>query len=239
MLDAYLPYFTGRYGGEVELIVVVNGSTDGTAVFVRDYAKRHSQLKVIEEAKLIGKGASLMKGFEEATGTFIGFADADGATPPAAFQDLVDRIGDAGVIIASRWLEGAVVSPQQPLKRRIASRLFNGLVRALFRLKISDTQCGAKLMSGKALKQIMPSLGLTRWAFDVDVLFQFRRAGFRIVEVPTEWHDVKGSKLKVVRASLEMFLAMVRLRLIYSPFRSVVTIYNMTMGRFMHYGEES
>ena len=167
----------------------------------------------------------------QARGDYIGFVDADGATPPAAFQDLVDNIGQAGLIIASRRLPGAVVSPRQPWPRRVASRIFNWLVRRLFKLKITDTQCGAKLMTAAAWRDIVPRIGLTKWAFDVDMLFQTRRARYPITEIPTTWSDVAGSKLRVGRVSAQMFLAICRLRLLYSPLSWVVTLYDRVLGR--------
>ena len=162
------------------------------------------------------------------------FVDADGATQPPAFDELVKKIGDAGCIIASRWIPGAIVSPKQPLKRRIASRIFNWLVKTLFGVKIHDTQCGAKLCQGSAVKKVLPLLGLTRWAFDVDWLFQLHRCGYSIIETPTVWQDVGGSQLQVGKASTEMFIAIVRLRLLHSPFKFIVTIYDRPIGRFVH-----
>lgn len=236
-LDAYTSYFEAKYGKDVEFIVVVNGSRDGTEDIVREVAGRSPQVKSIIEPRAIGKGGAIMRGFEVATGEWVGFVDADNATLPEAFDDLVTHIGDAGVIIASRYIPGAKVSPRQPLSRRIASRVFNKLIRLLFKLKITDTQCGAKLLRGDAMRAALPHLGLTRWAFDVDLLFQLRRLGYRIAEVPTTWSDRGGSKLKIGRTSLEMFMAICRLRLLYSPFRWIVTIYDATMGRIVHLKE--
>ncbi|MDA0989306.1 MAG: glycosyltransferase family 2 protein [Verrucomicrobia bacterium] len=222
MLEAYLPHFSMRYPDSVEMIVVVNGSTDRTAEVVERYAGQYPLLRCVVEPRAVGKGGALMIGFAECTGELVGFSDADGATPPKAFQALIDNIGDAGAIIASRWRPDSDVSPRQPLSRRIASRLFNLLVRILFGLPISDTQCGAKLLKRDVLQQILPELGLTRWAFDVDLLFQVRRAGWPIREIATTWHDVKGSKIKVVQASSEMFMSLVRLRLMHSPFKFLI-----------------
>lgn len=233
MLEAYAGYFVPRYGDQLELIVVVNGSTDRTEQVARDFAARCPQLALIVEPKRIGKGGAVMRGFERAAGEQVGFVDADNATPPEAFEDLITHIGDAGAIIASRWLKGSVVSPRQPLKRRVASRIFNFLVRLMFRVRITDTQCGAKLIRRDALRDVLPRLGLTHWAFDVDLVFQLRRAGHRIVEWPTTWRDMSGSRLKVGRASFEMLVAIVRLRLLYSPFRWVVALYDHTIGRFI------
>ncbi|MBU4199517.1 MAG: glycosyltransferase family 2 protein [Verrucomicrobia bacterium] len=233
-LDAYLPYFSGRYGDNVEIMIIVNGSRDQTAVVARDYAARYRQVRVIIEPSPVGKGGAIMLGFARAQGERVGYVDADGATPPEAFQQLVEHIGSAGAIIASRWLRGAQVSPRQPLSRRIASRLFNKMVRLMFGFNISDTQCGAKLMTGAAVRRVLPYLGITRWAFDVDLLFQLHRAGFEIVEIPTVWRDVSGSRLKVVWASLDMLMAMVRLRLIYSPLKWIVSLYDVTLAPWIH-----
>ncbi|MDA0578321.1 MAG: glycosyltransferase, partial [Verrucomicrobia bacterium] len=118
MLEAYLPFFAQRYGNQVEFIVVVNGSRDRTAEIVRAMVGNHAMLKCLVEPRSVGKGGALILGFKEARGELIGFVDADGATPPAAFQDLVDHMGDADAIIASRWAPGAKISPRQPLDRR-------------------------------------------------------------------------------------------------------------------------
>jgi glycosyltransferase involved in cell wall biosynthesis len=233
MLDAYLDYFPPRYDQQVELIVVVNGSRDSTAEICRAYSVKHAQVSVIEEREAIGKGGAIIVGFKHAGGDLIGFADADGSTPPEAFDDLARNVGDAGAIIASRWFPESVVEPRQPLKRRIASRIFNFCVRVTFGMDINDTQCGAKVLRRDAVNAILPHLGITRWAFDVDLLFQVHRAGFAILEWPTVWRDEGGSQLKIVRASVEMFIAIVRLRLIYSPLRWVVTLYDRTLGTIL------
>lgn len=234
MLDAYVPFFSDLYGPDFEMIVVVNGSDDGTEQVVLSYAERFQQVRAIVEKRNVGKGHAVMLGFARAAGEKVGFVDADGATPPEAFQALVEQMDGAGVIIASRWMKGSDVKPPQPLSRRVASRIFNRMVRIMFGMRISDTQCGAKLLTGEAVKRVLPRLGITRWAFDVDLLFQLRREGFEIREIPTIWHDVSGSRVKVVRASAEMLVALARLRLLYSPFRWIVKLYDRTLGRVIH-----
>lgn len=232
-LDSYTPYFTEKYGDQVEFIIVVNGSLDRTEHIVEDYAARVPQIKVLVEPANIGKGGAVRMGMEAASGEIIGYTDADGATPPEALQDLADRLNDVDVVIASRWFKESVVEPRQKLLRRVASRIFNFLVRLLFGLKIWDTQCGAKVLKREAARSVLPELGLTRWAFDVDLIFQLKRAGCKIIEAPTIWHDVGGSRLKVGRASVEMFVAICRLRLIHSPFKCLVTAYDATLGKII------
>lgn len=234
MLEAYMPFLAAHYGNDVEVIVVVNGSTDDTAGVVGFHASRFPQLRCLVEPRGIGKGGALITGFRQAQGELIGFVDADGATPPEAFQELVDRIGNADMAVASRWSAGATVTPRQPLSRRIASRVFNLLTRFLFGLRLSDTQCGAKLMKRQALIPILDGLGITRWAFDVDLLFQLKRAGRSIIEIPTTWRDVSGSKIQIAAASIEMLAAIIRLRLMHSPFLWVVRLYEAVVHPLIH-----
>jgi hypothetical protein len=92
-------------------------------------------------------------------------------------------------------------------------------VEAFFWMGIRDTQCGAKVMRREAVSRVQPFLRLADLAFDVNLLFSLRRAGFSIKEVPTVWTDQSGSKVALnLRTSLNMLLSLVRLRLLYSPF---------------------
>jgi len=88
----------------------------------------------------------------------------------------------------------------------------------LFWLNIHDTQCGAKVMKRAVIEKIHPYLRIADMAFDINLLVAIKRAGFRILEVPTEWTDQAGSKVVLFHSSLTMFLSALRVRLIYSPF---------------------
>jgi hypothetical protein len=149
----------------------------------------------------------------------IGYVDADGASPPRAFHDLVRRSGEADCVIGSRWLKGAVLHQAQTKVRQFTSRCFHVIVEILFRMHIKDTQCPCKVMRRTAIEKIHSSLTIADLAFDVNLLVSLKRAGFTILEVPTEWTDKIGSKVtaSLFRASLAMFLSVVRIKLIYSP----------------------
>ena len=155
------------------------------------------------------------------------------STKPEEFYELYKKIDNYDGIIASRWMKESVVSPKQPLIRRIASRVFNILIRTLFGLKLKDTQCGAKMFKRQALIKVIHRMVTTRWAFDVDLLYQLKRNGFIIKEIPTVWSDDTNSKLNVKKASIEMFLAVSRLRLMYSPFKFIIKAYDCGMKRSM------
>lgn len=235
MLEAYAAYFSQALRSDFELIVVPNNCSDATAEVAHQMKERFSQIRILNDPGKVGKGGAVMLGAGDARGDLIGFVDADGATPPQAFDELVQHIGDAGCIIASRWLPGADVQPKQPVQRRMASRIFNTLVNVLFGLGISDTQCGAKLFRRDVMEYVLDNLGVTNWAFDVDMLFQVRRFGETIREVPTVWHDQAGSKIRIVRSSSHMFVAIVRLRLFYSPLRRWMLAVSPVIARIVGY----
>ncbi len=225
-LKAYCYFFEKYYKDKFEIIVVMNGCKDNTSDIVKNFAENHKSISYLFIEEPIGKGGAIIKGFKSAKGELVGFTDADNSTSPEAFNDLIRNINGYDGIIASRWIKGAIVEPKQPLKRRIASRMFNLLVRSLFGIMISDSQCGAKLFKKEAIHKIINNLGITRWAFDVDLLYQFKRNNLKIKEIPTIWKDSYDSTLNLTKASAEMFFALARLRLIYSPFRGFIKIYD-------------
>jgi glycosyltransferase involved in cell wall biosynthesis len=218
VLREYARYFQQHYNGKFQLVVVLNGCRDNTIGVVRRVAAEHPALSALEFPEPIGKGGALIEGLKLASqAEAVGYVDADGATPPCAFHDLVRRLGDADCVIGSRWQPGAVIHQLQAGKRQFASRVFHAIVQGLFWMNIRDTQCGAKVMHRKAVEKIHPYLRIADMAFDINLLYSLKRAGFRILEVPTEWTDKSGSKVALFRTSLTMFLSTLRVRLIYSP----------------------
>ncbi len=182
-------------------------------------AAEYLSVGALDFADAIGKGGALIEGLKLAPlADLIGYVDADGATPPRAFEELVRRAGEADCVIGSRWLPGAILHVEQASRRQFASRMFHLIVEMFFRMRIRDTQCGAKVLRRQAVEKIHSTLRIADMAFDINLLYSLKRAGFRILEVPTEWTDKIGSKVVLGRTSLAMFLSIVRLRLVYSPF---------------------
>ncbi len=220
VLREYAEYFQRNYRGNFSLIVVLNGCRDNTLGVVDKVAKEYATISALEFPAPIGKGGALIEGLKLANrADLIGYVDADGATSPAAFHALIQRWKEADCVIGSRWLPGAILHQSQPTNRRFASRVFHGIVHGLFpTMHIRDTQCGAKLMRSEAIQKVHPALRIADMAFDINLLYSLKRAGFRILEIPTEWTDKLGSTVRLGRTSLVMFLSVVRLRIIYSPF---------------------
>ena len=218
VLRDYARYFQEQYHGKFQLIVVLNGCRDNTLGVVQRVASDFPSISWLEFKEPIGKGGALIEGLKLAPlADVIGYVDADGATPPKAFLDLVQRIDQADCVIGSRWLPGAVLHQEQSHKRQFASRVFHMIVQILFWMNIRDTQCGAKVMRRAAVEKIHSSLRIADMAFDINLLYSLKHAGYRVLEVPTEWTDKVGSKVTLGNTSLTMLLSAVRIRLIYWP----------------------
>ncbi|MCC6232281.1 MAG: glycosyltransferase [Verrucomicrobiales bacterium] len=219
VLREYLAYFRAHYRGPFRLVVVLNGCRDHTLDLVEATARELGGIEWLDFPKPIGKGGALIEGLRLAPETdLIGYVDADGATPPAAFHDLVRQMPGYHCVIGSRWLPESKLDEVQPWKRRFASRAFHLWVESLFWMGIQDTQCGAKVMRREAVERIYPDLRTADLAFDINLLYCLKRAGFKVLEHPTEWADKIGSKIRLGRSSATMFLSTLRLRLVYSPF---------------------
>jgi glycosyltransferase involved in cell wall biosynthesis len=218
VLRDYGRYFQQEYHGKFQLVVVLNGCKDNTLGVVQKVVAQYPFISFLDFAEAIGKGGALIEGLKLAPlGDLIGYVDADGATPPRAFHDLVRKSGEADCVIGSRWLPESILHVEQTDRRQFASRVFHFIVELLFRMHIKDTQCGAKVMRRQAVEKIHSALRIADMAFDINLLYSLKREGFRILEVPTEWTDKLGSKVTLFRTSLTMFLSVVRIRLIYSP----------------------
>ena len=218
VLRDYARYFRENYHGKFQLVVVLNGCKDNTLGVVQRVGAEYPAVSALEFSDAIGKGGALIEGLRLAPlADLIGYVDADGATPPHAFHDLVKHGGEADCVIGSRWLPGAVLHVEQSGRRQFASRVFHVIVQLFFGMNLRDTQCGAKVMRRQAVETVHSSLRIADMAFDINLLYSLKRAGYRILEVPTEWTDKIGSKVTLFGTSLVMFLSVVRIRLIYWP----------------------
>ncbi len=212
-LANYAGFFADKLGDDIELIVVANHCSDDTEGVARSAALSFPQINVVVEAARIGKGGAVELGMRKATGEFVGFVDADGSTPPEMFFQLLENIGDAGCIIGSRWVAGAVVSPRQSWFRRLASRVLNKVVvHGFFGLDIRDSQCGAKLFRQEVLAKVLPETTEPGWAFDIDLLCRVKQLGYAIREYPIEWHHVSGNPINFMLMSLQMLASVWRVK---------------------------
>lgn len=219
VLRRYAEFFRAHYAGPFEIVVVLNGCRDNTLGVVEAAAVDFPEIRSLEFSNPIGKGGALIEGLKLASvADLIGYVDADGATPPEAFLDLVRHCREVDCAIGSRWLPGAVIQQTQSLKRRIFSRCFHAYVELLFHMHIKDTQCGAKVMRRAVVESVHSALRIADVSFDINLLYSIKRNGFTIREVPTVWTDQIGSKISLNKGAFGILLSVFRLRLVYSPF---------------------
>jgi len=218
VLRDYADFFQKQYDGKFKLVVVLNGCRDNTLGVVQNVATDFPSVNWLEFKEPIHKGGALIEGLKLAPmADLIGYVDADGATPPHAYLELIRHIKDYDAVIGSRWLPGAVLHQEQSGKRQFASRVFHLIVEGLFWMHIRDTQCGAKVIRREAIETIHPKLRIADMAFDINLLYSLKKAGYKILEFPTEWTDKVGSKVVLGHTSLSMLLSVIRIRLMYWP----------------------
>ena len=194
-----------------EILVADDGSADDTAAIVAAVAAREPRVAV-RRFPHRGKGATVRDGLLAVRGARRFLCDADLSMPPeqiGRFLDVVPSRCDIG--IGSREGPGAV-RVGEPLHRHLLGRVFNLLVRAMVLPGIQDTQCGFKLFTAEAAEAVLPRTTIEGWGFDVELLACARAQGWRIREVPIEWHYGQASRLKVLPHSIEMLRDLRRVR---------------------------
>lgn len=194
-----------------EIVVVENGSSDQTLEIAREHARRIPYLRVLHSDQR-GKGLAVRMGMLAARGAYRFFADADLSMPIAEVNRFIPpALPGVEVAIGSREAPGAV-RYAEPQYRHLTGRVFNTIVRVLALPGLEDTQCGFKCFRGDIADEVFALQTIPGWSFDVEVLFIARRRGYRIVEVGIPWYYNAGSKVRVVRDSLRMFLDLLNIR---------------------------
>ncbi len=192
-------YFEAR-SFPTEIVVVDDGSTDGTAQAAANmtgFDPSQVKIRVLKNRSNRGKGFSVRRGMLESRGLFALMTDADLSTPIEEFSKLESAVMDGSfrVAVGSRDMEGSRVEVHQSQVRENSGRLFNQCVRLLFPLKLHDTQCGFKLFSMQQCRKIFELQQLERFAFDVEILFIAHKLGLPIGEIPIVWRHAEDSTL--------------------------------------------
>jgi dolichyl-phosphate beta-glucosyltransferase len=196
-----------------EVLVVDDGSSDGTVNVVEGVAQGSPDIRVVRQPRNRGKGAAVRRGVEEARGEYILFMDADLATPIEELENLlVHARNGVDVAIGSRGLAESDIRRHQPRLRELMGRGFNLIVRSLLLGGFHDTQCGFKLFTRAAAKDLFGRQLLDGFAFDVEVLLLAKESGYRIREVPVVWYHAENSKVSPLADATKMFSDLVMLK---------------------------
>lgn len=216
-----LPYlqsiirYLGQRGQPYEVLVVDDGSQDNTAALVEQFQAQHQAIRLIRLPANRGKGHAVRTGMQQARGEFRLMADADGATPIQELERLEAAIHNgADLAIGSRPL--AYRDPRYQVRvrwhRSASGNLFNWFVQHLGIPGIRDTQCGFKLFRAAVAQDLFSVSHIDGYGFDLELLYIAQRRGYRIAEVPINWADQPGSKVRVLRDGLRMFCELLAVR---------------------------
>jgi len=212
-LEAVLSYLQGGRRS-YEVLVVDDGSSDRTADIASQWQQKAPGLRLVRNERNRGKGYSVRRGVEEATGRFILFADADNSTPIEQAEKLLAKLAEGyDVAIASRALPDSQLEVRQPFYREKMGKAFGAVVRLLTGLPFRDCQCGFKAFRREAAKRLSAQLTVERFAFDSELLYlAVRKYGYKVAEVPVRWINSPDSRVNALTDSWQMLWDVLRVR---------------------------
>lgn len=212
-LERVRDYLTSREFGSPEVLVVDDGSRDGTAALVEDFAAKHPAFRLLRNPGNRGKGFAVRHGMLEASGAWRLFSDADLSAPIEELDRLLRAAIDqkADVAIGSRALDRSKIRVHQPAAREYSGRVFNWIMRGITGLPFADTQCGFKLFSADAAQRIFSRQLLDGFSFDVEDLVIARVQNLKAIEIPVEWSNSEGSTVSMAKG-MKSFLDLLEIR---------------------------
>ena len=206
-------FFRSR-GLAAEIIVADDGSTDGTAAAyataVEGLPRAQLRYRYLELDHR-GKGAAVRAGVREAAGDPIVFLDSDLTIPVETIDQFIRALADgADIAVASRYVPGSIVD--RPWWRVAMGWIYRTAVHAIVPIDVNDTQCGGKMYTAEAAKDLFGRGMLDGFAFDAELLFIARRRGYRVIEIPVVIHQRAETSISFLKDTPAMLRDLVRIR---------------------------
>lgn len=196
------------------IVIVDNGSTDGTAEVAERLAARHPGEVAVLTLPVAGRGRALRLAWTTSTADACAYCDVDLSTDLAALRPLLDAVltGGCDVATGSRLVRGRS-EVRRSWQRTLLSRGYNLILRLVLRVRFTDAQCGFKAVSRRAIRELVPSVRDESWFFDTELLVLAERQGYRVGDLPVRWVEDDDSRVKIVRTVWDDLKGVARLRL--------------------------
>ena len=199
--------------GDAEVLIVDDGSRDGTAALVEDFAHIYPTVRLVRNPGNRGKGYAVRNGMLAAQGEWVLFTDADLSSPIEEVEKLMAAVREQNAVgaIGSRALNRKLVSVHQSAFREYSGRFFNLTMRLITGLPYADTQCGFKLFRRDVAHEVFRRVRIPGFGFDVEALFVAKLLGHPVVEVPVRWANAEGTKVTMLNG-LQAFTDLLAVR---------------------------
>ncbi len=195
-----------------QVVIVDNGSTDGTQKVARDLQAEYATTVKLVGIDQRGRGRALRRAWLQSKADVVCYMDVDLSTRLEHIPELVDSIviGGYDVATGSRLMPASRTT--RSIKREIISRIYNLLVKAVLFTEFSDAQCGFKALSRQAVEAIVPQIEDQSWFFDTELLVLAEKQGYRIKDIPVTWVEDDDSRVKILHTGWDDIKGVVRLR---------------------------
>jgi len=191
-----------------EIVIAEDGSKDGSDKIAARLAKKYKEIKFIHSDERLGKGEAIKRAFKNFNPDIFVLMDADLSVEPNFLPNLIEKIKNGSdIVIGSRMAHGSKV--KRSLKRNVASKTYNWLVRRFFDVDFTDMQCGFKAFTSDAISNIIDSVEERHWFFDTELLIRANMAGYSIEEIPIEWEE-KSHKIKIIKDGRDMISKLIK-----------------------------
>jgi glycosyltransferase involved in cell wall biosynthesis len=194
-----------------EILIVENGSTDGTWEIAKTLATTYANVEVMHLEQR-GRGRALKHAWQASHADVLAYMDVDLSTDLSAFPSLIQVLaeGNYDLAIGSRLLEAS--QTRRSLKRELISRAYNRLVRQVFQTRFSDAQCGFKGIRNSVARELLPLVADNGWFFDTELLVLSEKLGYRIRDIPVRWVENPDSRVKLFHTIVGDLRGLIRLR---------------------------
>jgi glycosyltransferase involved in cell wall biosynthesis len=197
------------HGYRYEIVIANNASTDGTLAVANSLAAQSRAIRVLHLDEK-GRGRAVKAAWRQSSADVLTYMDVDLSTDLAAFPLLIEPLlaGCFDLAAGSRLLDRSLT--RRGLKREFISRGYNLLVKAMFRTRFSDAQCGFKAITRKAAAELLPSVENDNWFMDTELLILAEKLGYRIFDLPVRWVDDPDSRVQIFKTAVEDLRGLLR-----------------------------